>query len=107
MYRVKPHIEPQERRMDFRKAARMDPEEAARLRQIIGRRLKQARVAKRMSQEIFSNLTGADTTTVSRWENGHTTPLLHYQSLLCQALGVPYEILFRELVNLPPVAEEA
>lgn len=57
-------------------------------RQVIGERLRAARVKADYSQAEFGHVVGADRVTVSRWETGASGIGADFQEAIKQALGV-------------------
>ena len=49
--------------------------------------LKQARLCARMTQEDLAQALNTTAVTISRWENGYTTPRWHFQKKLCRLFG--------------------
>lgn len=74
--------------------------EDARLRQLIGDRIKKARGKSKLTQEqVAKKIGGIDKTQISKWEHGHTAPsalqLLH----LSEAVGERAETFIEGLVE--------
>lgn len=66
-----------------------------------GKRLKQARKAKKLTQPDVANLLGVDFTTISKWENGHVEPGREQIIKLAELYGTTTD----ELLGKPSIEE--
>jgi transcriptional regulator with XRE-family HTH domain len=62
-----------------------------------GRRVRQIRNAKGITQTVFAEKVGTDQATVSRIENGKQEPCLRFIELLAMGLKSPLEDVFKDL----------
>ena len=53
-----------------------------------GKRLKQIRKNKKISQKELADISGVSTPSISSFENGHRMPNLYHFRLICKALEV-------------------
>lgn len=60
----------------------------------IGKRIKDARIAKNMTQMNLADEMGVSFQAVSNWERGNSMPDISKLSELCNVLGISYEDLF-------------
>jgi len=68
---------------------------------VIGKRIRQLRETKKLSQGDIEETTGLLRCYISRVENGHTVPSLETLERFAAALGVPLYLLFYEDGNAP------
>jgi transcriptional regulator with XRE-family HTH domain len=65
-------------------------------RWLLGSRLRQTRLEQELTQEDLARMTGVDSKTISRTENGHHNVGIDLVARLAHALGVPSWTLFEE-----------
>lgn len=70
-----------------------------------GKRLKQARRAKKLTQPDVASLIGVDFTTISKWENGHVEPGREQIVKLASLYGVSTEYLMGSVAEKEEVEE--
>lgn len=64
---------------------------------ILGRRLKQERSARHLTQQELADAVGTDTAHLSRIESGKAVPSINMVKKLADALGVPIAALFADV----------
>jgi transcriptional regulator with XRE-family HTH domain len=77
---------------------------------VIGKRIRQLREERKLSQEAIEKRTGLLRRYISRVENGHTVPSLETLERLAEALEMPlYQLFYEggELTALPSVSHLA
>jgi transcriptional regulator with XRE-family HTH domain len=65
-------------------------------RQRIGEQIREARLARGLTQEAVTNRIGMDRATYVRIERGQASPLLDTLILIADAIGIPLAHLVRE-----------
>ena len=67
---------------------------------VIGSRIKQARLAKNMTQEDLAEKLGVTDRAISKWENGRGMPDLSLMKPLCNELGITInDLLSGEVID--------
>lgn len=62
----------------------------------IGKRLRQERQRRHLSQEALAEILGISTQSISRWERGTVVPQAHYRLQLSRFFDIPPHVLFPE-----------
>lgn len=55
---------------------------------VLGKRMKHARVLKKMTQETLAEKIGVSRTAIARWESGETNPTVDHLIKICNLLEV-------------------
>src|SRR5260370_39432486 len=68
----------------------------------LGKRLRQERLRRHLSQEALAEALGTSPKSVSRWEQEQVIPQAYARLQLCRFFGLPPEDLFAELETQAP-----
>lgn len=74
------------------------------IRKLIGKRVKELRKSKGYTQEVLAERMQIDTSALGRIEIGKRFPAPETIDKLCDALEIPYSVLFTfEHIKMPPI----
>jgi transcriptional regulator with XRE-family HTH domain len=62
----------------------------------LGRKIKESRTSKKMTQDELAGICGFEKARISRMENGHVNPTILSLYKICKALGIEIKELFTD-----------